>query len=637
MIWTATFPLAKSPAIRGATPAYSLHRACQEVKTVTYRYVTTSSVMIALNSTGNSPQTSISRITMSCSGNCCGAKDTGTESPPPSLRAAEGAEVNVEKSQPEMWSKSDENAEDTPDECQSPAIPDSNERGCCSTTASAIGSATNNAIPCHKESEAATSCQSQDASESHCEDDCCAPAQDDCQDDCCEQKDSASTDSCCPPKANIPNTPNCCSSSEPSKGCCTDNKKDAQIDTLEVTHSVSDSIDLEKGVASKEHIVLSISGMTCTGCETKLKRTLGTLAYVSNLKTSLVLARAELDIIPGAATADDIIKHLQRTTEFKCELISSQGTSFDLICSVDPASFIEGAWPDGVLDVTCISKDAIRVNFDPKIIGARDLLEQDWAQPLHLAPPRPDASLGAGSKHVRHMAWMTLLSALLTIPVLVLAWAPLPEREIAYGSASLALATIVQVVIAGPFYPKAVKALVFSKVIEMDLLIVLSTSAAYIFSVVSFGYLISGHPLSTGEFFETSTLLVTLIMVGRWVASLARQKAAESISIRALQAHTAVLAKDGKCEMEIDARLLQFGDMFKVAPDSRIPTDGTVVYGESEIDESMLTGESRPVVKTTGSTVIAGSINGMGERIRYVETTRICADFTHHQACSWSD
>jgi cation transport ATPase len=65
----------------------------------------------------------------------------------------------------------------------------------------------------------------------------------------------------------------------------------------------------------------------------------------------------------------------------------------------------------------------------------------------------------------------------------------------------------------------------------MDLLIVLSTSAAYVFSVVSFGYMVAGAPLPTGEFFETSTLLVTLIMVGRWVASLARQKVVYAASL----------------------------------------------------------------------------------------------------------
>lgn len=222
---------------------------------------------------------------------------------------------------------------------------------------------------------------------------------------------------------------------------------------------------------------------------------------------------------------------------------------------------------------------------------------------------------------------MTLLSAILTIPVLVMAWAPLPEREVAYSSASLALATIVQVVIAGPFYPKALKALVFSRIIEMDLLIVLSTSAAYIFSVVSFGYLIAEKSLSTGQFFETSTLLVTLIMVGRWVAALARQRAVESISIRSLQASTAIfLDKDSGMEREIDTRLLQYGDTFKVLPDTRIPTDGTVVDGSSEVDESMLTGESTPVEKYPRSLVITGSINGPG--VMTVRLNRLPSDNT---------
>jgi heavy metal translocating P-type ATPase len=170
------------------------------------------------------------------------------------------------------------------------------------------------------------------------------------------------------------------------------------------------------------------------------------------------------------------------------------------------------------------------------------------------------------------------------------------------------------------------RALVFSKVIEMDLLIVLSTSTAYIFSVVSFGYLVAGEPLPTGEFFETSTLLVTLIMVGRWIASLARQKAAESISIRALQVPTTLLVGEDGTETVVDARLLQYGDVFKVAPDTRIPTDGSVISGVSEIDESMLTGELNPVEKRPGSPVIAGSINGLSTIL--VRLTRLPANNT---------
>ena len=444
-----------------------------------------------------------------------------------------------------------------------------------------------------------------------------------CADNCCSQRDSGelvTTADCNSPccttgeRQSIP-TPretSGCSQQTSAKGCCSDNTKPYVNDAIQKPSYSSNCTDLEKGSIEKDHIILSISGMTCTGCETKLKRTLATLNYVGNLKISLILARAEFDIVKGAATADDVIKHLQRTTEFKCEQVSNRGSSLELICSVDPADLIESGWPGGVLEVRRMDKETIRVDFDPKIVGARDLLEHDWSRSLRLAPPRPDSSLDAGSRHVRKMGWTTLLSAILTIPVLIMAWAPLPERDIAYGSASLALATLVQLIIAGPFYPKAVKALVFSRVIEMDLLIVLSTSAAYLFSVVSFGYLVVGKPLSTGEFFATSTLLVTLIMVGRWIASLARQKAAESVSIRSLQTSTAILGDTSAAHKEIDTRLLQYGDVFRVAPDTRIPTDGTIISGSSEVDESMLTGESKPIEKHVGSTVIAGSINGSG-------------------------
>jgi Cu2+-exporting ATPase len=387
-------------------------------------------------------------------------------------------------------------------------------------------------------------------------------------------------------------------------------------------------VDLEMGLSGKEHVMLSISGMTCTGCETKLSRTLATLPAITKLKTSLVLSRAEFDLDVGATSTVEVMKHLERTTEFKCERITNQGSSLDLICHGDPTDVVKSDWPDGVTQVKMVDRKTIRVDFDAKVVGARDLVEKDWPAPMTLAPPRADPTLEVGARHVRHVGYMTLLSIVLTIPVLVLSWAPLPNKErkeIAFGSISLALATIIQFVIAGPFYPKALKALVFSRVIEMDLLIVLSTSAAYIFSVVAFGHLVAHKPLSTGEFFETSTLLVTLIMVGRYVAALARQKAVESISIRSLQSPTATIV-DQDVEREIDARLLQYGDVFRVSPDCKIPTDGTVIAGSSETDESMLTGESRPVEKDKGSTVIAGSINGSG--VLTVRLTRIPGDNT---------
>ncbi|OGM49461.1 putative copper-transporting ATPase [Aspergillus bombycis] len=417
-----------------------------------------------------------------------------------------------------------------------------------------------------------------------------------------------------------------------STGCCGKSvispcriTEETPSDLIEVIPAAA-TPDLEKRMTGKEHVVLTISGMTCTGCETKLNRTLGTLQSVQNLKSSLVLSRAEFDLDVGIQSLDEVLKYLERTTEFKYERVTDRGSHIDVIVP-NASEFIKQDWPRGVTEMAPIGDGTVNVAFDAKIIGARDLVEHGWGSPLNLAAPRPDPTLQAGIKHVRHMGYMTILSIILTVPVLVMAWAPLPERETAYSSASLALATIVQIVIAGPFYPKALKALVFSRIIEMDLLIVLSTSAAYIFSVVSFGYAIAGQRLSTGEFFETSTLLVTLIMVGRYVAALARQKAVESISLRSLQKPTAILTdQSGASEKEIDVRLLQYGDIFKVFPDSQISTDGTVIGGLSEVDESMITGESIPVDKSLGSAVVAGSVNGSGTLI--VKLTRLPANNT---------
>ncbi|KAI9172605.1 E1-E2 ATPase-domain-containing protein [Paramyrothecium foliicola] len=465
-------------------------------------------------------------------------------------------------------------------------------------------------------------------------DSCCAPKVENVRasvDSCCAEK------SCCTEKAQPAQgrkSPGQCGKGSAPRprsaagscadACCTESKHGGLVESKEAT---SPSV-LEKGLSTNswEHVIISISGMTCTGCETKLNRTLGAHPLVRNLKTSLVLSRAEFDVA-DAASVDEVLKHLERTTEFKCERVTNRGATLCLIVpDGNAAAFVNRPWPQGVLDIKAIGKDSVEVNFDASVIGARDLYEGGWGDAaIRLAPPRPDPTLEASSKHVRHVGLMTLLSTVLTIPVLVLAWAQLPERELEYSSASLALATIVQFVVAGPFYPKALKAMIFSRVIEMDLLIVLSTSAAYIFSLVSFGYMVSGKPLSTGSFFETSTLLVTLIMVGRWVSAFTRQKAVESISIRSLQAQSTYLVTDSG-EEEIDTRLLQYGDVFKVVPESRIPTDGTVVLGSSDVDESMLTGESRPVEKQTRSPVIAGSLNGSGTL--HVRLTRLPGDNT---------
>lgn len=393
------------------------------------------------------------------------------------------------------------------------------------------------------------------------------------------------------------------------------------LDTVKFTN-----IDLEKGTTETEHVVLSIQGLHCVPCEHKLFKCLASIPGIYNIQTSLVLSQAEFDLDICAASADDVVRLIKRRTGFGCQKLTSDGHNIDVVVE-DSAKFVKQAYPPGVDYMIPLDKRRVQITYNASIEGARDLCEKFFQPPLQLAPPRPHPTIAAGKHTVTKAAYLTLLSATLTTPVLILAWAPLPQSPLAYGIVSLVLATIVQVAVAGPFYRSAFMSLFYSRSVEMDLLIVLSTTTAYVFSVISFAFQVLGQPLGVGEFFETSTLLVTLIMLGHLVSALARQKAIESISIRSLQIATATLVDaDGNNERVIDARLLQYGDYFKVMPDSRVVTDGNVIMGTSELDESMITGEAQFVGKFPGSTVIAGAVNGSGTLV--VQLVRLPGDNT---------
>jgi Cu2+-exporting ATPase len=206
----------------------------------------------------------------------------------------------------------------------------------------------------------------------------------------------------------------------------------------------------------------------------------------------------------------------------------------------------------------------------------------------------------------------TGLALLFAIPVVTFAWGHDLIDKKTKAIVSVALATLVQIIAIPEFYQPALSTLFYSKMVEMDMLVVISITAAYIYSIVAFGFQMAGRPLGTSEFFETSTLLITFILFGRAISTFARVKATDSVSIRSSQSSTAVLAEEGGHDREIDARLLQYGDQFRLLPHSRVPTDGTIVQGKTEIDESMLTGEAMPVLKRVGDGVIAGTVNGDG-------------------------
>ena len=129
----------------------------------------------------------------------------------------------------------------------------------------------------------------------------------------------------------------------------------------------------------------------------------------------------------------------------------------------------------------------------------------------------------------------------------------------------------------------------------MGLLVVVSTTVTYIVSVISFIQQMYGRDQTIGVYFETSALLVTLITFGRLINGFASRRATEMMSLKSSQASTARILQDTKNrhpdQKEIDVRILHFGDVFIVSPQSLIVTDGVVICGTLDVDESMLTGE----------------------------------------------
>ncbi|EZF78707.1 copper-translocating P-type ATPase [Trichophyton soudanense CBS 452.61] len=378
------------------------------------------------------------------------------------------------------------------------------------------------------------------------------------------------------------------------------------------------AVDLEKS-AGHEHILLAVSGMTCSGCGNKLSRALQDSPAVYNVKVNFVLGNAEFDLDTARTSIESLIDRLDRLTGFRCVKASSSADDqhLDLIVSPGTAPTVTvESLPAGVTQVDILDARTVRIAFDPLAIGARDLLQAMGDRTSGLSPVNNhgDPAASAGRKRLYAMLYKTTYAALLTIPVLMLAWGHSLTGRRTKAIVSLVLATGVQALAVPEFYKPAITSLIYSRVVEMDMLVVISITAAYLYSLVAVGFSLADKPLATPEFFETSTLLITLVLFGRLVAAYARIRAVEAVSTRSLQPATALLLEDTVAgeTREIDARLLQFGDKFLVSPHCTIPTDGRVLEGTSEVDESMLTGESLPVLKKRGAQLIAGTINGSG-------------------------
>ena len=182
----------------------------------------------------------------------------------------------------------------------------------------------------------------------------------------------------------------------------------------------------------------------------------------------------------------------------------------------------------------------------------------------------------------------------------------------------IAVATPVQFIVALPFYKGAFRS-VKAKSPDMDVLIVLGTSTAYFFSL--YNVLSGNYNGMEGLYFESSMTIITLILMGKYLEDKAKAKTSSAVDkLLDLQVREAHLYIDGEIK-DIPAEQVRKGDILLVRPGETIPLDGKIIYGSSDINESLLTGESLPVFKEIGDEIFGGTLNLSGAfRLRVTAT-----------------
>ncbi|MES2643383.1 MAG: heavy metal translocating P-type ATPase [Myxococcota bacterium] len=271
-----------------------------------------------------------------------------------------------------------------------------------------------------------------------------------------------------------------------------------------------------------------------------------------------------------------------------------------------------------------LATEVATVAYTPGAIDVPALVRAVEAAGYTAAPAPTDAASRAAAEaveatHARRDLAVLIGAAALTVPlVLPMVGHPLGFHWMPPGWVQLLLATPVQLVAGARFYRGAWGALRAGSA-NMDLLVALGTTAAF---VLSLAMLASGGAL----YFESAAAVITLVRLGKYLEERAKRSTTRAIrALMELRPATARVLTNG-LEVEVPAEAVGRGRVVVVKPGERVPVDGTIVRGESQLDESMLTGESLPVGRGVGQPVVGGSLNGDG--LLHVEATTVGAEST---------
>jgi Cu+-exporting ATPase len=367
--------------------------------------------------------------------------------------------------------------------------------------------------------------------------------------------------------------------------------------------------------------------MTCANCVATVERNLKKLDGVQSAVVNLSSERATVDFEPAKLQLTDVIARVNRAgygvATGEADLIIKR------LSDDNDARRLEKSLTslEGVLEAQVnYTTEKARVKYVPTIVTQAELrraVASAGFEAVELGGEAEDAEAMAREHEINEQRRLLTIGLIFTIPLFLLSMGKdlglLPaffyssnsmegmrEAQPWFGWLMLALALPVQFYVGWQYYVGAYKAL-RNKSANMDVLIVMGSSAAFFYSLpITFG-LLSGH-----VYYETAAVIITLIKLGKFLEARAKGRTSEAIKkLMGLRAKTARVIRAGQ-EVEVLADDVRVGDVVLVKPGEKIPVDGVVIEGRSAIDESMLTGESLPVEKKPGDAVIGATLNKLG-------------------------
>ncbi len=358
----------------------------------------------------------------------------------------------------------------------------------------------------------------------------------------------------------------------------------------------ADVAPLPASAPTAEQIRIPVSGMTCAACQSRVQRALGKQPGVVDASVNLMMRNATVTYDPAVLTPDQLVETI-RSTGYGAELASPAQTAFEEQEARDRAQREE---------FTDLRRKAIVSG----IIGA---IAMALSMPLMVAGEHGHAAV---ADPFMRWAMESMTPALRGIAPWLYA---IPTAVLSYG---LLLATLGVMAWAGRhFYTRAWASFRHHSA-DMNTLVAVGTGAAFLYSVlatVAPDFFLS-RGVAPDVYYEAVIIIIALILTGNMFE--ARAKGQTSAALRALVDLQPKTARVVRQDLEVDVPVeeVQHDETVVVRPGERVPVDGEIISGQSAIDESMLTGESLPVQKTTGDRVIGGTINRTGS-FRYRATT----------------